>query len=464
MKRHPLPALLLAFVALILAGNSAPRLARAAEKRPPNVILVLVDDLGATDLGCCGNRFHQTPHLDRLAAQGMRFTQAYSACTVCSPTRAAILTGKYPARLHLTDWIAGHQRPQAKLRPPDWTKHLPLEERTLAEALKERGYATATIGKWHLTEPTRPQDFTPEKQGFDLNIGGDQRGQPPSYHSPYRIPGLPDGPPGEFLTDREAAEAVKFIRQNRERPFFLYLPHYAVHTPIQAKATVIEKYRGRIQAELPHKNPAYAALLESVDDSIGTITAALEELKLTGETVLIFTSDNGGLLPQTANPGFRAGKGSAYEGGVRIPLIVRWPGVVRPGTECEVPVISVDHYPTLLEATGARLSEGQVVDGVNLMPLLRGRKSIQRDALFWHYPHYHPGGATPYSALREGDWRLLEFYEDGRTELYNLKSDPEEKQDLAAEKPDQVRRLKTRLDKWRKSVDAQDPLPNDNAR
>jgi len=424
--------------------------------RPLNFVVILVDDLGATDLECFGSRFYRTPNLNRLAAEGMRFTQAYSACTVCSPTRAAMMTGKYPARLHITDWIQGHKRPKAKLKVPDWTMHLPHEERTLAEALKTAGYATASIGKWHLGGP----EYGPEKHGFDVNLGGDHRGQPPSYYSPYRIPSLPDGPAGEFLTDRESAEATRFIEQNRDRPFFLYLPHYAVHTPLMGKPDVIAKYRDRISPDDPQKNPTYAALIESVDDSVGRILRVLDERKLAERTVVIFTSDNGGLLGSTANLGLRAGKGSAYEGGVRVPLIVRWPGVTRAGSQSAEPVITVDHYPTLLDGAGVKPTPGQVIDGESLLPLLRGSNKMKRDSIYWHYPHYHPGGATPYSAVRNGDWRLVEFFEDNHVELYNLKIDPTESRDLATTEPTRADALRRQLHAWRKEVGAQLPTPN----
>lgn len=441
--------------ALLVLAQLGVGMVQAAE-RPWNFVFILVDDLGATDLGCFGSRFYQTPNIDRLAREGMRFTQAYSACTVCSPTRAAILSGKYPARLHVTDWIPGHVRPKAKLKVPDWTMHLPLEERTLAEALKSAGYATASIGKWHLGGP----EFYPEKQGFERNVGGYEKGQPPSYFAPYRIPMLPEGPAGEYLTDREAAEAIRFIEENRERPFFLYLPHYAVHTPLMGKPEVIQKYRDRVRPDDPQKNPTYGALVESVDDSVGRVLQALEERKLADRTVVIFTSDNGGLIGSTSNLGLRAGKGSAYEGGVRVPLIVRWPGVTRPGSECAVPVMSIDHYPTLLEAAGVKPADGQILDGESLRPLLRGEGSLRRTALYWHYPHYHPGGATPYSAVRKGEWKLIEFFEDEHVELYNLRNDPQERQNVAATTPQVAETLRRELQAWRAGVGAQNPVPN----
>ena len=358
----------------------------AAPARPPNVIVMVVDDLGWTDVGCFGSKFYETPHIDRLAAEGMRFTQGYSACTVCSPSRAGILTGKYPARLHITDWIAGYRYPWAKLKSPAWTQHLPLEEVTIAEVLRSRGYATASIGKWHLGADS----FYPQKQGFDLNRAGTHRGQPPGYFAPYGIETLADGPKGEYLTDRESSEAARFIEQNRTRPFFIYLPHHAVHTPLQGKQQVIEKYRRKISDGMDQKNAVYASLVESVDDSVGTLMAQLKANGIDRETLFIFTSDNGGLLTSTSNRPLRAGKGSAYEGGVRVPFIVRWPESIRAGTECDTPVMGIDIFPTVAEIGGSR--NLPPIDGVSLLPLLRGGRLRKTRPLYWHYPHYHPGG------------------------------------------------------------------------
>ena len=442
-----------------LLPGAAPALAAAPP--PFNFIFILVDDLGATDLGCQGSSFYETPNIDRLAREGMRFTQAYSACTVCSPTRAAVLTGQYPARLHITDWIAGHPRPFAKLKVPDWTRHLPLETMNVARALKVAGYVSASIGKWHLGE----EAYWPDKQGFDRNRGGCHLGQPPTYVAPYRIPTLAEGPPGELLTDRECAEALKFIEENRNRPFLVYLPHYAVHTPLMGKPEVIAKYKAKARPDAPQRNATYAALVESVDDSVGRLMRRLDELQLAERTVILFTSDNGGLIgnprdPITANLGLRAGKGSAYEGGVRVPLIVRWPGVTSAGSVCEVPVISVDFFPTLLEAAGVPLPDGHRVDGESLVPLLRGTNVLRRDTLYWHYPHYHPGGATPYSALRQGNWKLIEFFEDDRVELYNLRTDPTERSDLAERMPEKASSMRNQLQAWRRRLGAQLPTPN----
>jgi arylsulfatase A-like enzyme len=426
---------------------------------------MLVDDMGWTDMGCGGSKYYETPHIDQLAKDGMRFSNAYSACTVCSPTRAAILTGKSPARLQITDWIAGHDRPFARLTIPEWTKYLPLEEETLAEKLKAKGYATASIGKWHLGGP----DFYPEKQGFDVNIGGTDRGSPPSYFSPYGIATLSDGPKGEFLTDRLTSEAITFMEENKEKPFFIYLPHYAVHTPIQAKPEVVAKYQKKASAR-GHSDPVYAALVESVDDSVGRLRAALEKLALSDNTLFIFTSDNGGLSHlvnakgwsrgPTDNSPARLGKGSAYDGGVRVPFIAAWPGVIPQGEECDVPIISYDVLPTVLAAISGNEEKAQGIDGESLMPLLTQKDLLKRDAIYWHYPHYHPGSATPYSAIREGDWKLIEFYEDNRLELYNLRRDPGESQNMAEVDGDVTERLLKQLQEWRAEVGAQEPEGN----
>jgi arylsulfatase A len=424
--------------------------------RKPNFVFILIDDLGWTDLTCYGSAFYETPNTDRLAAQGMKFTDAYAACPVCSPTRASILTGKYPARLHLTDWIPGHSRPYAKLRVPQFNQQLPLKEVTIAEALKAAGYVSASFGKWHLGG----KSFYPENQGFDLNFGGDHRGQPPSYFYPYRIPNVLTGQDGEYLTDRLTDEAEGFIEKNKDRLFFLYLSHYAVHTPLQAKPEMIAKYREKLKPDGTQKNPTYAAMIQSVDESVGRVLRKLDELKLADNTVVIFMSDNGGLIPVTSNHPLRAGKGTMYEGGIREPMIIRWPRVVEPGNSCSVPVTSVDFYPTILEIAGITDAVVENVDGVSLVPLLKRTRPLQREAIFWHYPHYHPGGATPCGAVRQGDFKLIEFYEDDRLELYDLKRDLGERNNLAAKTPEMARRLHQTLRGWRQAVNAQMPTPN----
>ncbi len=440
----------------------------AAPARPPNIIFFLIDDWGWTDGGTFGSKLYETPHMDRLAAQGMKFTQAYSACTVCSPTRAALMTGKYPARLHLTDWIAGHRRPHAKLQIPDWRLQLPLEEKTIAEELKSRGYATGLFGKWHLGG----EAFFPEHQGFDVNVGGCEMGAPRNYFPPYGITNLKDEQPGEFLSDRLTRDAVKFIAANRDKPFFLYFPHYAVHTPLAGKPEVIEKYKKKIAAgNYTQTNPTYAALVESVDDSVGAVMKQLADLKLDDNTVIFLTGDNGGLSGTlnedgwrpgpTRNDPLRVGKGSAYEGGVRVPLVVKWPGVTAPGSVSTTPVISVDYFPTMLEMADRRRATAPA-DGESLVAVLRGGSRLQRDAIYWHYPHYHPGSATPYSAIREGDWKLIHFFEDDHAELYNLKNDLSEKTDVAAGNTAKTAELRRKLSAWRTSVGAQLPTPNPN--
>jgi arylsulfatase A-like enzyme len=445
-----------------LAAASAVTAASAAAPSPdkPNVILILADDLGWTDLGCFGSDLYETPHLDQLAREGMRFTQAYAACPVCSPTRAAVLTGMYPARLRVTDWIPGRTPHNPKLIIPKWTKHLPLESVTLAERFRDAGYLTASIGKWHLGQ----EPYYPEKQGFDINVAGTKAGSPvDGYFAPYKIPTLPEGPEGEYLTDRIGAEAVRFVEENRERRFFLYLPHFAVHTPIQAHEEITRKYEKKIKPGLRHTNAKYAAMIESMDTTIGALRDALEKHGLADNTVIIFASDNGGHLPTTDNSPLRVGKGSAYEGGVRVPLIIHWPGRTKPGSESDTPTVSTDFFPTLLEIAGLPAAAGQGSDGMSLVPELRGTGKISRDAIYWHYPHYQlyqKNGATPFGVIRSGDYRLVEFYDDMRVELYNLRDDIGETRDLAKSEPAIVAKLRDRLHAWRKSVGAQMPAPN----
>ncbi|HEX4149452.1 MAG TPA: sulfatase [Pirellulales bacterium] len=442
-----------------LAWHCAQSPALAAEvPARPNVVFILIDDYGWTDLGCMGGDLYETPNLDRLAREGVRFTNAYSACTVCSPTRAAVMTGKYPARLHITDWIHGTKYPHAKLQPPDWTQYLPLEEETVAEALGPLGYASASIGKWHLGD--EPELF-PDHQGFDVNVAGCGMGHPPHYFSPYNIPTLTDGKAGEYLTDRLADEACKFITEHADQPFLLYLPHYAVHTPLQAKPAAIEHFRKLITPHMHHSDATYAAMIQSTDEAVGRVLKAIASAGVAERTIVMFTSDNGGLVRSTSNVPLRAGKGSPYEGGVRVPLLVKWPGVTRAGSVCDEPVMSIDYFPTILEMVGSGRAAAPAIDGTSLVPLLTGQaERLDREALYWHYPHYHPGGATPYGAVRARDWRLVEFYEDMRVELYHLSDDIGEQHDLAGERPEKVRQLRDRLHSWREQVGAQMPTPN----
>ncbi len=457
-----MPGLLVSL--LILLGSTGSVSAAPADPPRPNIIVIVADDLGWADLGCYGSTFHETPNLDALARRGVRFANGYAACPVCSPSRAAILTGKYPARLHLTDWLPGRpDRPDQKLRRPPIRQQLPLEEITLAEALKPAGYAAASVGKWHLGGPP----FWPEHQGFDINIGGTETGSPPGGYFRFKTLSLRARDDAEYLTDRLTDEAIVFIERNRARPFFLYLAHYAVHIPLQARTELLARYRAKPADGSPQHNPIYAAMIESLDDGIGRLVRKLEELGIDERTVVIFTSDNGGLsvkegpdTPATSNSPLRAGKGYLYEGGIRVPLMVAWPGVIRPGSICEVPVSGQDLYPTIREIAGVAPNPGQVVDGESLVPLLRGTGTSRRDSLFWHYPHYSNQGGKPGGAIRQGHLKLIEWYEDGRTELFYLAADPGERTDLASERPADVGRLRDRLARWRESVAAQMPSPN----
>lgn len=431
-------------------------MATAAPPDKPNIVFILIDDMGWRDVGCFGSTFYRTPNIDRLAGEGMKFTNAYAACPVCSPTRASILTGKYPARLHVTDWIPGFTRQFAKLKSPAWTQYLSTEEITLADVLKPAGYISTSIGKWHLGD----ERYWPEKHGFDSNFGGTHQGQPPSYFSPYRIANIPNGPEGEYLTDRLADQAVKFIETNKDKPFFLYLPHYAVHGPHAAKADMIAQYEGKVSKKAPQHNPTYAAMVQSVDESVGKVCGALHDLGLEQRTIVIFTSDNGGLEGPTSNEPLREGKGTLYEGGIREPMIVKWPGVVKAGAVCDSVVSSVDFYPTILEVAGVADKPGHVRDGLSILPLLKQTGAVSRDAIYWHYPHYHH--TTPGGAIRVGDFKLIEYYEDNRCELYNLKDDLSETTDLSAAMPQKVQEYRQKLAAWRNDVGAQMPMANPN--
>ena len=452
------------------------------ESPPPlNVVFLLVDDLGWTDVGAYGSRFYETPNVDRLAGEGMRFTSAYAAAPVCSPTRASILAGKYPARMHTTDWFGADRA--GRLLPALYVPHLPLEEVTLAEAFKEAGYATAFVGKWHLGD--RP--YFPENQGFDRNVAGDKWGAPPTYFFPYENPDspgwgrpldLPGGEEGEYLTDRLTDESLRFLDASRGRPFLLYLSYYAVHTPLMTKPKLREKYEAKRDAlppaegprfapEGPRLNrqvqdhPVYAGMVQSVDESVGRVLARLEELGVAGRTAVVFMSDNGGLSTSegspTSNLPLRAGKGWLYEGGIREPMIIKWPGVVAGGGVCDTPVISTDFYPTLLEMAGLPARPEQHVDGRSLVPLLTRKGSLYRSELFWHYPHYGNQGGAPSGAIRRGDLKLIEYFEDGRVELFDLSRDIGERHDLSAESSETAKELRERLKSWRVEVDAAMP-------
>ena len=457
--------------------------AQALETRP-NIVFFLADDLGQRDLGCYGSTFYETPNLDRMAREGAQFTDAYAACPVCSPSRASILTGQWPQRIGITDYIGAPLTPQqwkrnTQLLPAPYTDRLALNAPTLAKAMKAAGYATFFAGKWHLG----PEGWWPENQGFDINMGGVDRGGPyggNKYFSPYDNPRLPDGPAGEHLPDRLASEAVKFIEANQARSFLAYFSFYSVHTPLMAREDLRKKYeekRARLglgakwgreeprDVRLVQEHAVYAGMVEAMDLAVGKVLAKLDELGLRENTLVIFTSDNGGLSTSegspTSNLPLRGGKGWMYEGGIREPMLVRWPAVVPPGSVVATPVSSPDFFPTLLEAAGAQPQPGQVLDGASLLPVLKGGTLPER-ALFWHYPHYGYQGGAPAAAIRRGDWKLIEWQEDGRAELFNVAHDLGEQTDLAAKEPQRVTRLRDELHAWQKEVGAKSPIPNLN--
>jgi len=451
----------------------------------PNIIFILIDDMGWMDVGCYGSSFYETPHLDRLAAEGMRFTDAYAACPVCSPTRASIMTGKYPATVQVTNYIPGMEK--GKVLSSPYLHYLPLEEKTIARALNEAGYNTYHVGKWHLGE----EPYWPQHHGFDVNVAGGSWGWPRTYFSPYNVSMLPNGPDGEYLTDRLTDEAIRLIRNNDGKPFFLNLWHYAVHNPIQVPDRYIGKYKAkaaalgldvknpfeegehfpcehkkhlRVVRRLFQSDPAYAGMVQNLDENIGRLLATLEEQGIADNTIVIFTSDNGGLATAEGSPTCNAplaeGKGWMYEGGVREPLIVKWPGVTAGDSMCTVPVTSPDFYPTILEMAGLDPIPQQHTDGISIAPLLTGGDKLTREAIFWHYPHYGNQGGTPGCSVRAGDWKLIEFFEDNHVELYNMPQDPSEDRDLAGERPDVARDLRATLHDWLTKVDAKIPQPN----
>lgn len=454
--------------------------AAVAQGTPPNIVVILADDLGWRDLGCMGSTFYETPNLERLAEEGMKFTRGYAASPVCSPTRVSMMTGKHPARLGTTDWFGALQPEEAALEknwhrsglPAPYVEHLPLEEVTIAEALRAAGYATMLAGKWHLGDGAH----TPENQGFEVNLGGTSKGQPASYFSPYQNPRLKDGPVGEHLEMRLAGEVGEFIRAHRSQPFYVYYPLYLVHTPLQARADLVEKYeRKRAELAAPHdvwgkegehqirlnqSHATYAAMVQSMDDAVGVVLRAIEDAGLREETLVVFTSDNGGLstaggLP-TSNVPLRAGKGWLYEGGIRVPWLVRWPGKIKAGTTCATPVFTADLYPTLLTAAGLAANAAQPCDGLSLLGLFRG-EAMESRALYWHYPHFHGQHSFPGGAMIEGEWKLIRDYETERVALYNLGIDIGEQHDLASSEPERVASMNGRLSAWLDAMDAKFP-------
>ena len=450
----------------------------------PNFVFFLVDDLGWTDLGCFGSGFYETPNIDKLCQSGMKFNQAYAACQVCSPTRASILTGRYPQRYGITDYInprGGNQpekwRRNTKMLPAPYRDHLPLDEVTIAEKLKENGYATFFAGKWHLGS----KGHWPTDQGFDINMGGLDRGGPyggKKYFSPYGNENLTDGPDGEHLPDRLATETVKFISDNKSKPFFAYLSFYSVHTPLIAREDLKEKYQekktrirlggpiwgqeGKRKLRLVQEHSVYAGMVEAMDLAVGKVLSALQQQGLAENTVVIFMSDNGGLSTSeghpTSNLPLRAGKGWIYEGGIREPMIVRAPGLTTANSTCENYVSSVDFFPTIMQL--ANVSQDQdSLDGKSFVPLLKS-EAMNRGPVFWHYPHYGNQGGSPTAAVRDGQWKLIQSMEDDRYELYDLSNDIGEKHDLAEQKPEIVANLKQELKNWQIKVKAKFPKPN----
>ncbi len=453
----------------------------------PNILFILIDDMGWKDLACYGSEFYETPNTDRLAQEGMLFTDAYASCPVCSPTRASVMTGKYPATVGITDWIGGHSR--GKLEHVPYLRQLPLSETCIGESLRDGGYQTWHVGKWHLGEED------PIRYGFDVNIGGCHMGSPAhgGFFSPWSIPVLDNTevPDGTYLTDYLTDRAIELIEnRDRTRPFFMNMCYYSVHIPIQAKDEHIERFRKKAQAmgiadvdpfeegdffPCEHKHdkrikcrtiqsdPVYAAMIWSLDENIGRLLHALDE---TGadDTLVVFTSDNGGLATAEGSPTCNAplaeGKGWMYEGATREPMLVRWPGKVEADSTCDVPVTTPDFYPTFLEAAGLPPKPEQHCDGVSLLSLFKGEGTPDRDAIFWHYPHYSNQGGTPGSSVRMDDYKLIEFFEDSHVELYNLREDIGETTDLSEQMPERTAMMQERLAEWRESIEAKIPSAN----
>ncbi len=453
-------------------------IATASER--PNVVLILVDDMGLHDLSIEGSTFYRSPNIDNLARGGMRFTQGYATCRVCSPSRASIQLGKFTARHGITNWIGAASGREwnrdDRLLPAEYLHNLPHDDVTLAEAMREGGYRTFFAGKWHLGgEGSLPVDH-----GFEINIGGHHRGSPPGgFFSPYDNPEMKDGPPGESLPLRLADETAQFIKSHRDQPFFAMLSFYSVHAPVQTTRELWSKYRQaapilpagaerfKVDRTLPVRqvqdHPVYAGMVEATDTAVGRVLTALDESGLSDSTLVIFTSDNGGVSSgdayATSNLPLRGGKGRQWEGGIREPYYIRYPNITKPNSTCDVPVTGADFYPTILELCGLPARAGQHVDGVSLVPLLKGQ-SIDTRLLYWHYPHYDNQGGEPSSIIRDGDWKLIHYYDDGRNELYNLSIDGGEESDLARSHPYRAERMAEQLMSWLESVNAKYPQPD----
>jgi arylsulfatase A-like enzyme len=441
----------------------------AAER--PNIVFILADDLGYTDLACYGSRYYETPNIDRLAREGMRFTAGYTCGPNCQPTRAALLTGQYGPRTGVYT-VGSEDRfdwPSRPLRPVENVTDLPLEKTTVANALQEAGYATAMFGKWHLGKSAK---YHPSRRGFDEAIVS--QGRHFNFQTDPPVPRDPHAYLADFLTD----QAVRFIRKHQNEPFFLYLPHFGVHNPYEAKEPLIDHFRDKPPAG-GHRDPVYAAMIASVDESVGRILELLDELNLADKTLVILSSDNGGVggyqrlgiqaHDTTDNSPLRGGKGMLYEGGIRVPYIFRQPGFVPSGSVCEAPINSVDLFPTLLEIARAK-PPSEPLDGVSYVSLLKGEADgLAERAIYWHFPGYLGAGKNtwrtlPVSVVRQGDWKLLEFHEDGRLELYNLRDDVGEEHNLAEKMPDRAAALRRQLESWRKQIGAKMPRPNADRR
>jgi len=470
-----------------IAGTLSAESANDRKQNQKNIVVILVDDLGRNDLACYGSTFYETPNLDKFASESMLFTNGYAAHPVCSPTRAAIMTGKNPCRkeINITDWIKGERRKREKLKGPEMNYNLPLEEVTIAEALKKAGYATWFLGKWHLGETEK---HWPKAQGFDVNIGGYSKGSPRGgYYSPYKNPKLKDGPKGEYLTDRLTNEAINLLeKRNKNKPFFLFLSFYTVHAPIQACKRHLAKFEEK-QKKLPlldkkfipekrgktrprQDNPQYASMIYAMDENVGRLLKALKKDNLYNDTVIFFTGDNGSLTTKEKRPGpscvlpMRGGKGWTYEGGIRVPFIVRDPDAAKRGVRCSVPVVNTDFYATILDYCGLPQKKEQHKDSVDLKALIEGKTdSLSRtEPMVWHYPHYHGSGWVPGSAILEGHWKLIQSYHDETIELYNLENDIGEKKNLAEKFPEKTAMLMKKMHNYLKKVGASMPEKNPN--
>jgi arylsulfatase A len=469
-----------------LAGGCKMNTFSGENETTPNILLIVVDDLGYSDLHCYGGGIQETPHVDQLAEEGVRFINAYASSTVCSPTRASLLTGKNPVAVNITDYIPGHQegkiQPWHKFIVPEFHFHLPHEEITIAEKLKEKGYATASIGKWHLGG----KGYLPTDQGFDINIAGNHKGLPPTYYYPYKVSDeirqqnpwrdfeitpLEIGKDSLYLTDRLTNEAIQYIKERKDSTFFLYLPFYTVHTPIQGRPDLVAKYEEKLKthSDSIERNAHFLAMVECMDENVGRIVQTLEDLEIRDNTLIIFVSDNGGFqirgkkekgdyhrILASWNYPLREGKGTLYEGGLRVPTIINWPGRIEGGKISDEIIISTDVFPTIMELTG--MNYDQEIEGVSLWPHLIKNASIDRETLYWHYPHYHK--TNPGAVIRDGDYKLIRYFENERTELYNLVNDLGETKDLSNQMPQKTAQLLNKLNQWLEEEGAKMPTPN----